>query len=112
MGPLANADANAKWAYSQDRQAWTSFGVITQSTLQASYGPDLTTHLTTLMCKARYVDGSVANGIARRAQAMGFRGNIAQIYDRLRGNNCTGAKGVSERVLQRLSTAIDIAQGN
>ena len=84
--------------------------VAAQSGVQPTYPQELTNHLLALMCKARYADGSVAWGIARRAQQAGFRGDIARIYGRLSGPDCPGSKGIDGTVLQRLSTAMDMAK--
>ena len=80
--------------------------------MQDSYKPRLTEHLAKLACKSRWSSGSVATGLARRAQGIEFKGDAIALFDRLRADECPASKTASRRVMRGLSTAVDIARGN
>ncbi len=64
------------------------------------------------MCKPRWSNGSVATGIARRAQAQQFRGDLVAIYDRLKADALPGLEDHSPEDPEDLSAAADLARGN
>jgi uncharacterized protein YjbI with pentapeptide repeats len=107
VAPLYADAQNKRWDTSPERQIWLSYATIAQAALQETYVKDLTDQLIRLMCKAQYSNGSVATGVARRAQGPQFRGNMAAIYDKLRGNDCPAGRRMSPQVMQRLAVAID-----
>ncbi len=111
LDPLFNAVESERWGKSSERQIWQSYVTITQAAPQDTYAKELTEHLMRLMCKSRFANGSVATGIARRAQGAMFRGSLPAIYDRLRGKECGPAAGLSPRLMQRLAAAVDTASG-
>jgi hypothetical protein len=63
------------------------------------------------MCRPRYAGGAVAAGVARRAMADGFKGDMPAIYDRLRAPDCAASSTVGARLLRDLATAADAARG-
>jgi uncharacterized protein YjbI with pentapeptide repeats len=111
LDPLFNAAESQRWGTTSERQTWQTYTALTQSAAQDSYARELTEHLAGMMCKARFGNGSVASGIAQRAQGAKFRGSLAVIYERLRGKDCPAALSVSPRLMQRLATAIDAPGG-
>src|SRR5262249_4643203 len=87
VAPLLGGSAN--WQGSADQQRWQSLTSVpapqpvTTSAIPGmppapvpadTYRTDLTTYLTKMMCSARWSNGSVATGVARRAVAQQFRG--------------------------------------
>jgi uncharacterized protein YjbI with pentapeptide repeats len=82
MAPLTDAGAN--WTGSSDQQRWQSWAGASPPPPAANYKYDLTTYLTKLMCSTRWSNGSVATGIARRALAQEFRGDVIAVHDGLR----------------------------
>ena len=56
-----------------------------------NYKVDLTTYLTKLMCSARWSNGAIATGIARRAVTAQFRGDVVAVYDKLKASACPAA---------------------
>ena len=76
------------------------------------YKLQLTDYLAKLQCKARWSNGSVATGIARRAQTQQFRGDLVAIYDRLKAEDCPASKTVPPKTLRDLGAAADAARGN
>lgn len=111
LDPLFNTAESPRWGNTPERQIWQSYATLTQSALQEGYSKDLTDHLMTLMCKSRYASGSIATGVAQRAQGATFRGSLPAIYDRLRARDCPAAANVSLRLMQRLATTVDQAIG-
>lgn len=111
LDPLFNSAESERWGRTGERQVWQSYLTITQSAPQESYAKDLTEHLMGLMCRSRFANGSVAAGVARRAQGATFRGSLPAVYDRLRGKDCAPAVGLSPRLMQRLAVAVDAATG-
>jgi hypothetical protein len=111
LDPLFNNAESSRWGNTPERQIWQAYVTITQSAPQEAYAKDLTEHLMNLMCKARYGNGSIATGVAQRAQGAMFRGNLTAINDRLRTRDCPAAANMSPRLMQRLSTTVDQASG-
>jgi hypothetical protein len=71
----------------------------------------LTESLVRLMCRPRFAGGAVAAGIARRAMADGFKGDMPVIHDRLRAADCPASSAVGARLLRELAIAADAARG-
>ena len=111
LDPLFNAAESARWGGTSERQIWQSYATITQAAPQETYPKDLTDHLIAMMCKARYSNGSVATGVAQRAQGQLFRGNMVAIYERLRGRDCPAAAVISPKLMQQLAATVDGATG-
>lgn len=109
--PMLNQAETNRWGNSPERQIWQSYVTITQSVPQDSFAKDLTEHLTGLMCRARFGNGAVAAGIARRSQGAQFRGSLGGVYDRLRGKDCAASANMAPRLMQQLSAAVDTASG-
>ena len=109
LDQLFNAAETGRWGSTPERQIWQSYAVITQSASQETYPKDLTEHLLGMMCKARFGNGSVATGVAQRAQGAMFRGNLVAVYDRLRSKECPASAAMSPRLMQRLGATIDAA---
>ena len=65
VGSLAEKDTT--WAGSIDQQRWQSWVGASPVPPALNYKVDLTNYLTKLMCSARWSNGAVATGIARRA---------------------------------------------
>ena len=75
-----------------------------------NYKVDLTNYLTNLMCSARWSNGSVATGIARRATAQQFRGDVVAVYDGLKASSCPAATQAPAKVMRELSSAAETAR--
>jgi hypothetical protein len=110
--PMMNIATSRTWGTTPAQQAWQSLITVTNGIPKETYGGQLTEYLAALMCKARWSSGSVATGIVRRAQGQDFQGNMAVIYDRLRGKDCPAGAAVSGGLIQGLSSALDIAKQN
>jgi hypothetical protein len=110
--PMMNIPASQAWAGSPAQQAWRGLVAATNGIPRETYGGQLTEHLATLMCKSRWSNGSVATGVAKRAQGQQFQGNMLVIYDKLRGSECPAREGVPRGLMQTLSSAVDLLRGN
>jgi hypothetical protein len=64
-------------------------------------------YLTKLMCSARWSNGGVATGIARRAVASQFRGDVVAIYDSLKAPSCPSSSAAPTKVMRELSSAAE-----
>ena len=76
-----------------------------------SYKARLTEYLVRLMCRSRFGDGAVATGVARRAMAQGFKGDMGSVYDRLKAADCQASTAAPQRVMRDLARATDAARG-
>lgn len=101
------AAQDAKWSGSIDQQRWQSWIGASPVPPALNYTVDLTTYLTKLMCSARWSNGGVATGIARRALAPQFRGDVVSVYDGLRATSCPAASTMPEKVMRDLSSTAE-----
>lgn len=111
LAPLSDAAATQKWSSAPDKQRWDT--MLAQSGAaagQPAFGDALTEYLGTAMCRPRWSQGSVATGVARRAQRVGFRGDLVALYERMKSGDCPGGRSVSASVMRSLTTAIDVAR--
>lgn len=110
--PLNVAD-NRGWGSVPERQEWQTLVTATATGAVDGYKQRLTEFLLRNACKARWASGALAAGLARRAQAPDFNGDMMLVYERLRGADCPGGRWIQERKLGRdLATAVDVARGN
>lgn len=103
--------ANERWSGSPDAQRWSA--LVAQAAVSSAlpeYATQLTQQLALLMCRPRFSQGSVATGVARRAQASTFRGDMLSLYDRMREPSCAAGQAVAPKVLRDLTTAVDVAR--
>jgi hypothetical protein len=120
---------SVNWQGSADQQRWQSLTSapapqpVTTSALPGgvagfapapvavdNYKTDLTTYLTKMMCSARWSNGSVATGVARRAVAQQFRGDVVAVYDGLKNNSCPASAKMPTKVMRDLSSAAETAR--
>ncbi len=116
LAPVLNTAEARKWSASSQYQFWQSQSAAGQSTFAQPVGLEvyksqLTDHLARLMCRARWSGGSVATGIAKRAQAQYFRGDMGAINDRLRAKDCPASDTVTKKVARDLASAVDAFRG-
>lgn len=105
LAPLLDGSNARRWAQSPEAQKWAS--------LQgAGSAAQLTEYLSRLACKTRWAAGNVATGIARRALAEGFRGDISIIYDRMRTKDCPASETASRKLLRDLGNQVDSLKNN
>ncbi|MCK9911284.1 hypothetical protein MXD81_19185, partial [Microbacteriaceae bacterium K1510] len=62
---------------------------------------------TKMMCSARWSNGAIATGIARRAIAPQFRGDVVAIYDGLKAPSCPASNATPPKVMRELSSTAE-----
>jgi hypothetical protein len=112
FAPLFDPATTNAWAQSPDLVTWQNLVMTSSQPAGDIYKPRLTDYLNRLQCKPRWSNGSVATGVARRAQAQQFRGDLIAIYDRLKQDDCPASKTVLPKAIKDLSSAADLARGN
>jgi uncharacterized protein YjbI with pentapeptide repeats len=108
MVPIAGSAKT--WVGTADQLRWQSWSGASPPPPAASYKSDLTTYLTKLMCSARWSDGSIATGVARRAVAPPFRGDVTAVYDGLRTETCAASKTLPAKLMRDLTVAAEQAR--
>jgi uncharacterized protein YjbI with pentapeptide repeats len=108
LGPLTTG--SAQWAESAEKMRWQSWAGASPPPPAANYRADLTTYLTKLMCSARWSNGAIATGIARRAVSQQFRGDVVAVYDGLRAGACPASKATPDKVMRELSASAEQAR--
>ena len=112
LARLSDAAQNGAWATSPEQQLWQGFAKASETAMADGYKGRLTDYLARLMCRSRFATGTVAAGVARRAMAPGFKGDMPALYDKLKGPDCSAATAaMSPRVIRDLATAADAARG-
>ena len=101
-----------KWETPADAQKWQALLVTAGSVTADAYKGQITEFLGRLMCKARWSNGAVATGVAKRALGQAFRGDIAAIYDRLKTKECAASETVARKPFRDLASHVDIVRGN
>lgn len=112
MAPVLDPKAAQAWGSSEDLARWRS--MLETSAIGATdvaFSTQLTEYLAQAMCRPRWLQGSVATGIARRAQSDLFRGNVGMIHERLTSDSCPAGPAVASRVMQDLTAAVDMRRG-
>jgi uncharacterized protein YjbI with pentapeptide repeats len=112
LAPILDLAESPKWADSPQQSRWQAHISAATAASAPEYRARLTDYLNAFMCKARWSNGAVATGVARRAQAPQFRGDLVAIYDRTKADNCPGGQQLLPKVQKQLSTAADIARSN
>lgn len=111
VAPLLDLAEVAKWGATSDHALWQSIVAAGAQTYPDLYKPRITDFLMRQLCRPRWSNGSVATGLARRAQRQEFQGDLVAVHDRLVDVTCPASKTVAPKVLKDLSAAADIARG-
>ncbi len=104
------ARRTAAWTGTIDQQRWQSWVGASPVPPALNYKVDLTNYLTKLMCSARWSNGAIATGIARRAVTAQFRGDVVAVYDNLKASTCPAATQAPPKVMKDLSAAAETAR--
>jgi uncharacterized protein YjbI with pentapeptide repeats len=104
---LKNPEPDSVWAGSTDGQAWAAHLRASEAAMAEGYKTRLAEHLGRLGCRARFADGAVAAGVARRAAAAAFKGEAAGVYERLKAADCPASKTMPPPVLLDLAAAVE-----
>jgi uncharacterized protein YjbI with pentapeptide repeats len=98
------------WGASAEQQAWQGLLKPREAIDADQYKSRLTGYLIRLMCQSRSADGAVAAGIAKRALAGGFKGDLAAIHARLKSTDCSAAHRLSPRLMRALDVAVELGR--
>jgi len=112
LAQIMKVPESRAWATSNEVQTWQRMIAAAAGQTGDVYKAQITEYLTRVGCKARWGTGSVATGLARRAQGQQFRGDLLAVYDKLRGPDCPPARNVDAKAMQGLTQAADIARSN
>ena len=111
MARLADGAQNGAWSNSPEQQLWQALAKAAEAFGADDYKGRLTEYLARLVCRARFADGAVAAGVARRAMGPGFRGDMPALYVRLKSAECPASASMSPRLMRELAAAADAARG-
>jgi uncharacterized protein YjbI with pentapeptide repeats len=98
------------WTGSADQLRWQSWVGASPPPPTDTYKYGLTSYLTKLMCSARWTNGSIATGVARRAVTQDFRGDVVAVYDGLRSTSCPARDQAPAKVMRDLSSMAEWAR--
>ena len=112
LASLMVAANRQAWSSSSDIAVWSRLASASATGMQENFKSRLTEHLSKLACKTRWNTGSVATGLAKRAQGIGFKGDASALYDRLKVGDCPSSSTMSQRTLRSLAAAVDSQQAN
>ncbi len=112
LAPLMDPVQRDAWSGTPDHQRWQAIAATPTPADAATYKLQITDYLGKLMCRARWSSGAVATGVARRAQAQHFRGDIAILYDLLKAESCPARLNVLPKVMKDFASAADLARSN
>lgn len=101
------AEKDVTWMGTVDQQRWQSWVGASPVPPALNYKYDLTTYLTKMMCSARWSNGAIATGIARRAVTPQFRGDVVAIYDGLKAPSCPSSSATPLKVMRELSSTAE-----
>jgi hypothetical protein len=71
------------------------------------YRNTLTERLGELACRPRWIDGSVATGVLRRAKTPNFRGDLATIIASVTADTCKPKAGIAPSVVKEATLVLD-----
>ncbi|MEN2494487.1 MAG: hypothetical protein TECD_00387 [Hyphomicrobiaceae bacterium hypho_1] len=105
---ILSKKASATWNSSDDITNWKSLITYARPENTMNYRKSLTSFLETLACQEKWKNGSVTEGIVRRAIQKQFLGDKLAIYSRLTADKkCEPATKVSSSLIQTLSSIIN-----
>ncbi len=108
---ILNEAISDSWQGSRPQAHWQR--LVTERSVQPpDYKLTLTAHLARIMCLARWANGAIATGVAKRSMAPEFQGDILAVHDRLKASDCAATKAVSQKPLRDLTLAVDTLRGN
>ena len=111
MAPPNDAGPNSAWSGSPEALAWNSLARVSEAGMADGYRARITEQLARLICRARFGNGAVAAGIARRAGEPGFKGDAAALYDRVKSPDCPASATIPLQIIRDLAAAADSARG-
>lgn len=112
VAPLLKKEESSAWENGIESARWAQLKDASPAPGSEFYSGNLTAFVTNEMCKARYSDGALATGIARRASDNEFRGDSITVYDRMQTESCAAYGKVEPSVLKAFTTETDKIRSN
>lgn len=112
VAPLLKKVESSAWASSAEYAQWQTLKDSAPIPGSEIFGASLTTYLADEMCKARYSDGALATGVARRGSDAEFRGNRITLHDRMLTKGCAAFGQIEPSALKDFTTVTDEARSN
>ncbi len=112
VAPLLKKTESSAWQSGIENARWVQLKEAAPVPGSDVYAGNLTSYLTTELCKARHSDGALATGVARRASDAEFRGFRILIYDRMHAKECAAYGNIETSVLKDFTTVTDEARSN
>lgn len=110
LRPVLDATERGKWAGSADLQRWQ--GLASAAPLAGSANRTrLSETLARIACRQRAGEMRLGAAVSRRVLAKDFRGDAAAFYDRLKGDDCVGARSIPARMMQALAVLAERSAG-
>jgi uncharacterized protein YjbI with pentapeptide repeats len=107
-GLLNGMGTGASWQDSADGQTWSGLLRTSEAAMADGFRTRLSAQLGRLACRARFADGAVAAGVARRAaNPATFKGDPAVVADRLKAPDCPAGKALPPSALLDLAAAAE-----
>jgi len=106
VAKVLDANQRRQWETSPQRQRWHQL-MLASASRDPNYSAQLTDHLVRLMCHSRWSNGSVATGVAKRAQSPQFQGDITAVHYRLTSKDCPASQTVAKKPVRDLMVAVD-----
>ncbi len=108
LAGLLDLKKTAVWSTTNNSKIWQSLRSIGRPGMVEDFSQELTTHLARLSCQVRWSNGSVAEGIARRALNRRFEGDLSSIYLRLtQTDDCVGGGQLRGTLKNALEAAVE-----
>jgi uncharacterized protein YjbI with pentapeptide repeats len=107
QAPKVADQPGGDWGASADGLAWSALLRASEAAMAEGYRTRLTVLLARLACSARFADGAVAAGLARRAASQAFKGEPGPLYERLKAADCPAIRNIPARLLLDLAAAIE-----
>jgi uncharacterized protein YjbI with pentapeptide repeats len=107
LAKIMNPKRSEAWRNSNNAHIWSSLRTIERPGVIASYGAELTQHLTRITCRAKWPNGAVADGIARRALNSNFVADVRQFYASVSDSSCVGGLNLSAGTKAALASAVE-----
>lgn len=112
VAPLLTEAESEAWRSSSEYATWLQLKELSPLPGSETYKSELTTFLSTEMCKARFSDGALATGVARRASDGEFRGDRILVHDEMTAAACAAKGRIEPGVLRDFTTVTDQSRVN
>lgn len=108
LKPIMSQAKSGEWVVSDAAARWQALVTVADPANTTDYSSELTSYLENMACKTRWSGGSVAQGVARRANGQQFLGDLPSIYLRLSSKaDCEPGQHVDPALMRELASTVD-----